>query len=173
MLFLSFVTEYFQPGILFEYLHIASGIGYITTVYLVVFILYPVTEKYMEYSFMSNFYTEAINAILKLLHIAIAVTVLSGASLAGIKNRDIFSSYGIWFSIKMSLFIMSFLLAWPFLKVPDSADNGIPFFKRFNADGKEITPSNRGRIIRIFLLVIFTQAIIFISVLMNSFLVQI
>lgn len=102
-------------------LHIGSGLLWLCAVNLTVFLIYPVWHRYSEYLYFENFRTEYIARLLKILSYSLVVALISGAGLIGVTGRDVFSGiYGILFSAKMVLLILTFVLFFPYMKISES-----------------------------------------------------
>lgn len=74
-------------------------------------------ERYRAYRYVDNFRGEVVAHLWKLLHIAFALIVVSGAALAGLNGKPVLKGiYGLVFSSKLALWLLQLYLLMDLLK---------------------------------------------------------
>ncbi len=107
-------------GVILQALHILSSSLWVAASLLFVFVFHPVWVRYYTYTLFTNFRLEFVQLLLKGLNGALAISIISGVGLIGIFQRNVLAgTYGVLFTLKMVLLLLSFYLLQPWFKVID------------------------------------------------------
>lgn len=103
--------------------HLFTSLLWVSAIIFIVLVFHPLWKKYKEYTYFWNFRTELIVSVLRILNITLALSIITGAGLAGLYHRVVLSgNYGLFFSIKMALLVGMFFLAQPYMRLSDQKD---------------------------------------------------